>query len=118
MLRSLDEASTPADFGDLIRRLAAPAAPTAEPVRPFVASAVELDCVPNDEQPASEERLWVVVHTITNSEMQLIHSRPIRSKKLVLRIDSPSGEIVKVVLHAKNTSIQGDLFETTAQFYR
>ncbi|HVX09708.1 MAG TPA: hypothetical protein VHC22_00765 [Pirellulales bacterium] len=104
----------PVDFGDLITRVAAPAVPSARVCRPVVASATELP----DNGPISNPRLWVILHTITRSTVQLLHSRPLRCDKLSVRIDGPSGEIINVLLAVASTAPRGEIYETTASFYR
>jgi hypothetical protein len=106
--------SVPVDFGDLITRVTPPAVPFARACRPVVASATEL----SDDGPLSNPRLWVILHTITRSTVQLFHSRPLRCDKLAVRIDSPTGEIVNVMLAVASTASRGEIYETTASFYR
>lgn len=100
------------DFGDLLGRLSAPSEASARQFRPLVASAIEM----NDDGPTLRPRLWVILHSVTNSGMQLIHSQRLRTNKLAVRIESPTGEVVQVLLSVASTDPRGELYETTAQF--
>lgn len=81
--------------------------------KPLVATAVELDA---DSAPL-ESRIWAIVHSITDYQLQFIHGQPIRSERIALRIPSQDGEIVEIVVAASNSQAIGDLFETSARFF-
>jgi hypothetical protein len=100
------------DFGDLLGLLIAPSEPSVRHYKPLVASAMEID----DEGPTLRPRLWVILHSVTNSGLQLIHARHLKTKKLAVRIESPTGEIVQVLLSVMSTDSRGELYETTAEF--
>ena len=80
--------------------------------KPLVASAVEID----GECALPESHIWAIVHSITDCQLQFIHGQPIRTEKVALRIPSPGGEIVEVVVAASSSHAIGDLFETSARF--
>lgn len=106
--------SPPSNFGEVVSRLAPPAVPGASHCRPVVGSVTELA----DGVPVSEPSMWVIMHTITNSAVHLYHPRPLCSRKLAVRIEGPAGEVVQVMLTAVSTTKQGEIYETTANFYR
>jgi len=88
--------------------------PNARQIRPVVASAVEID----GEGPSRDTRSWVILHSITDLGLRLIHARSFRAEKLAVRIESPTGEIVQVLVALTSTAEKGDLYETTACFSR
>lgn len=99
-------------FGDLLARLA-PALPAgAIAMSPIVASAVEL----NSDGTFSDHQMWVVVHTVTDTELRLIHPELFRLPMIAIQFNSRAGEVLRVVLEAGNCSQQGQLFETCARF--
>ncbi|HWB13989.1 MAG TPA: hypothetical protein VG826_32475 [Pirellulales bacterium] len=100
------------DFGDLLCRLSEPSAPSARQLKPLVASAFEID----DDVPTRRPRQWVILHSVTNSGLQIIHSRNLQSKKLAVRIETPTGEIIRVLVFVTSTDPIGELYETTAVF--
>lgn len=102
----------PMTFGELVGRLAPTPPPNAEPMSPIIAASVELNANGN---PAGG-RMWVVVHSVTDAELRLIHPVPIRAPKLAVEIRSPSGEILRVILEVGPARQQGDLFESCARF--
>ena len=81
--------------------------------KPLVATAVELDA----ESDPLESRIWAIVHSITDYQLQFIHGQPIRSQRIALRIPSPAGEIVEIIVAASSSQAIGDLFETSARFF-
>ncbi len=81
--------------------------------KPLLATAVELD----GDSPPLESRIWAIVHSITDYQLQFIHGQPIRSERIALRIPSPAGEIVEIVVAASQSQAFGDLFETSARFF-
>lgn len=81
--------------------------------KPLVATAIELDA---DPVPL-ESRIWAIVHSITDYQLQFIHGQPIRSEKIALRIPSPDGEIVEIIVAASKSQAIGDLYETSARFF-
>jgi hypothetical protein len=100
------------DFGDLLCRLSEPSAPSVRQLKPLVASAFEID----DDGPTGRPRQWVILHSVTSSGLQMIHSRHLQSKKLAVRIESPTGEIIRVLVSVTATDPVGELYETTAVF--
>jgi hypothetical protein len=101
------------DFGDLLSCLATPVEPTTRHLRPFFASAIEVD----EDGQSVEPRIWVILHSITEAGLHLIHSRHLESGKLAVQIESPTGEILHIQLLVTSTDSRGELYESTAQFY-
>jgi len=102
----------PTTFGQLLGRIA-PAAPAgAFECQPVIASAVELE---NGEVPLGRS-MWIVLHSITDAQVRLIHSQPIGAKKLAVRLEAASGEVLRVILETICSRQQGELFETCAGF--
>ncbi|HEX5443515.1 MAG TPA: hypothetical protein VFW87_06790 [Pirellulales bacterium] len=81
--------------------------------KPLVATAVELD----DDCRDPESQIWAIVHSISDYQLQFIHGQPIRGEKIALRIPSPGGEVVEIIVAAASSQSIGDLFETSARFY-
>jgi hypothetical protein len=79
----------PKAFGELIRRLM-PA--DARALSPIVATAWETAGGPGARQP----RFWVVIHSVTDRGMKLLHARPLRPTCLSLRIEVAGGEVLRV----------------------
>lgn len=102
----------PMTFGDLIARVAPAPAVDAVAMSPVIASAVELK---GDGDP-SDRRMWVVIHSVTDAELRLIHPAPIKSAKVAVEISSRTGEVLRVVLEPADSRQQGELFETCARF--
>lgn len=106
--------SRPITFGDLVRRLAPELPDDALCNPPLIASATELER-PRGVRPRG---FWVIVHTVTDDGMKLIHARPIRSKQLSIRIESESGEVLHSLVTLGACQAKGELYETTANFQR
>lgn len=112
----------PETFGELLSRIAPAPPPGAFACQPVIASAVELSGVElgsvelgGDERPLGRP-MWIVVHGITEGDVRLIHSRPIRAKHVRVHFNAPSGEILRIRLKVMTSRQQGDLFETVAGF--
>lgn len=102
----------PITFGELMRRLAPDLPSGTYRCAPIVASAVGID-----EPPGSPCRpFWVVVHSLTDCDVRLLHAAPIRAKHLSVRIEADRGEIVQAILTATCSAPKGELYETTAEF--
>ena len=70
----------PATFGQLLSRLMSPCAMASQHHGPVIASATEV-------APAgtgSESPQWVILHSITDSDVQLIHPRPMAASELAI----------------------------------
>lgn len=102
----------PMTFGDLIARVAPAPAVDAVAMSPIIASAVELR---GDGGP-SDRRMWVVIHSVTDAELRLIHPGPFQSSKISVEISSHAGEILRVVLEPAGSRQTGELFDTCARF--
>ncbi|HEV3339878.1 MAG TPA: hypothetical protein VG125_05965 [Pirellulales bacterium] len=100
------------DFGDLLCRLSEPGEPCARNLKPLVASAFEI----GDEGSTGRPRQWVILHSVTSSGLQIIHSQHLQSKKLAVRIESPTGEVIRVLVSVTSTDSRGELYETSAVF--
>lgn len=99
---------------ELMNRLT-PATPDAVFIsKPLVATAIEL----GDENALPESRLWAIVHSITDYQLQFIHGQPIRAEKIALRISSGGGEVVEIVVATSGSQPIGDLYETSARFFQ
>jgi hypothetical protein len=59
---------------------------------------------------------WVILHSITDSDLRLIHSRPLAGRELAVEISGSSGEFLRVILTMEGSEQKGELYETTAQF--
>jgi hypothetical protein len=99
-------------FGDLIARVAPAPAVDAVAMSPIIASAIEL----KGESGPSDRRMWVVIHSVTDNELRLIHPSPFQSPNVAVEINSPTGEILRVVLEPAGSRKEGELFETCARF--
>jgi hypothetical protein len=106
--------SRPITFGDLIRRLAPESPDDASGNPPLVASAVELD----RPQGPRGRAFWVILHSVTDHDMKLLHARPMRAANLSIRIQAESGEVVRTLVTVAESHPKGDLYETTASFQR
>lgn len=102
----------PTTFGQLLFRLASPRAAAAQHHGPVIASATEVA----PAAAAGGSPLWVILHSITDSEVRLIHSRPVATNELAVQIRGESGEILSVVLAMASSQKMGELYESTAQF--
>ena len=101
----------PHTFGQLLRRLASPAVGTQTP-GPFIASAAEVKAIATEEVSP----LWVILHSITDSDVRLIHLRPLAPGKFTVQIPVESGEVLSVMLTMADSRRNGELYESTAQF--
>jgi len=101
----------PKTFGQLLLRLTSPSRAAIRNQGPVIASATELAGGAENSSPS-----WVILHSITDSELRLIHSHPLESGKLAVRIAAAGGEILRVVLSTAGSEQKGELYETTAQF--
>lgn len=97
----------------MLKRLQSFAAETPDEGRPFVASLRELD----HGHAVAKQRQWVVLHDITTSDVQLIHWKPISSRKLAVRIEFSPNEALEVIVSAVNSRRCGALYGTSASFY-
>lgn len=102
----------PTTFGQLLRRLTSPPAASTQNHGPFIASATEV------ASTAAEgiSPLWVILHSITDCDVRLIHSRPLAGPELALHIPVTSGEILRVLLTMADSQKNGELYESTAHF--
>ena len=104
----------PTTFGALMRRLT-PELPTGTyRCPPIVASAVEIDEPPDMQR----EPFWVVIHSLTDRDVRLLHAAPVRAKYLSVTIEADRGEVVQAIVTAIGSGPKGDLYETTAEFQR
>lgn len=102
----------PPTFGQLLLRLTSDPPATSQCQGPFIASAMEANApCPEDASP-----LWVILHSITECDMRLIHSRPLAGGQLMVRIPIESGEVLNVRLTTGDSEKRGDLYESVAQF--
>lgn len=102
----------PTTFGQLLHRLTSTKAAAAQVYGPVIASATE-----EAPSPAGEGApRWVILHSITDDGLRLIHPRPLASPEFTVQIPVESGEILSVVLIAVGSQQKGELYETTAQF--
>lgn len=60
---------------------------------------------------------WVVLHRITGRDMELIHWKPIASKRLALRIELSRNETLEIIVATRCSERCGSLYGTSAQFY-
>jgi hypothetical protein len=81
--------------------------------RPVVASLRELD----ESQGLTETRQWAVLHTVTESGLQLIHWKPIRSPQLTVRIEFPRNETLEILVAIESSESYGSLYGTAARFH-
>lgn len=102
----------PATFGQLLRRIATPRTAEAQYEGHFIASISEVAGASGNKKSPS----WVILHSITDSGLQLIHPRPLPADELAVQIPVVSGEIVRVTLVMAGTQRNGELYESTAQF--
>ncbi|HUY91155.1 MAG TPA: hypothetical protein VMV10_20620 [Pirellulales bacterium] len=78
----------------------------------MIATATEV-AAPSD---ADKSPLWVILHSITDSDVRLIHPRPVAASELAIQIQGDSGEILRVTLAMAGSQKMGELYESTAQF--
>ena len=104
----------PTTFGELLRRLTPDLPSGTYRCPPIVASAVVID----DSAECQSQPFWVVVHSLTDCDMRLLHAAPIRAKHLSVRIEAGRGETVQAILTATCSAPKGELYETTAEFQR
>jgi hypothetical protein len=102
----------PTTFGQLLRRLASTEAAAAYDFGPVIASAREE--APSPAGGSSPR--WVILHSITDYELRLIHPRPLAAPQFTVQIAVESGEVLSVVLTAVGSEQKGELYESTAQF--
>lgn len=107
-----DFVNRPSTFTDLFDLLAG-AKNAAASGQPLVASACELD----GDQISEEAPQWVVMHDITESDIRLIHWKPLGSERLAVRVALPSGEIIHAVVARVDTQQHGPLYGTLARFF-
>lgn len=102
----------PATFGQLLNRITAPHTADVQHGGPFIASATEGAANSGE----NKSPLWVILHSITDSDLRLIHSCPLTAAELTVEIPVESGEIVRVTLAMADSQKNGALYESTAQF--
>lgn len=102
----------PSTFGQLLQRLASANPGGVQNQGPYIASAKEVAATSAED----DSSLWVILHSITDSEVRLIHSRPLSAGGLAVQIPVESGEILRVVLTTVGSEQKGELYESTAQF--
>ncbi|HVX16272.1 MAG TPA: hypothetical protein VHC22_34115 [Pirellulales bacterium] len=104
----------PTSFVELIRRLAPDVPEDTCGCPPLVASAIEMQAATGKRQ----RPFWVIVHSLTDHGLRLLHARPLHSTGLCLRIQTKDGAVVQAMLVAKESHPNGPLFETSAEFHR
>jgi hypothetical protein len=97
-------------FTQLIERIVGPFPPPTQFHGPLIASATE------GANPIGSSPLWVILHSITDSDLRLIHPRPLVGDELAVQISLHSGEILRVTLSTADSKRNGELYETTARF--
>lgn len=102
----------PKTFADLIRRFVPDLPDDAYPICPLAATALEMDATLVGKQKA----FWVVVHSVTDRGVKLLHAKPVRGSCLSLRIQVEGGEVVQAMLAVAGSRSQGPLYETQAEF--
>lgn len=102
----------PTTFGQLLCRLISPRAAAFQHHGPVIASATEVA----PTTAVSESPQWVILHSITDSEVQLIHPRPVAASELAVQIRGAGGEILSVVLAMADSQKTGELYESKALF--
>lgn len=102
----------PITLGQLLRRLASPPSASESYDRPFIASATEIAANASDDNPAQ----WVILHSVTDCDVRLIHSRPLAGGELAVQIPAPSGEILRVRVATADSEKKGELYESKGQF--
>jgi len=104
----------PNTFGDLLSRLAPP--PRA-PVRcwgPLIAMAV-----PHNGRLKPETKpLWVILHSISDWGVRLIHAQPLGDLQVDVEIKAADGEVLRFTLSLGRSQKIGDLYETSAEVVR
>ncbi|HVA48497.1 MAG TPA: hypothetical protein VNH11_19185 [Pirellulales bacterium] len=109
----------PTTFGELIHRLA-----TAEPgdvyrISPIVATAVEWDSAEEDAAADGQQQpFWVVMHSVSDDGVRLLHAGPLRANQVSIRIQAESGEVVRAIFAVAASQPKGEIYETLAQFHR
>jgi hypothetical protein len=79
----------------------------------MVATAMELRPGANRQQQA----FWVVLHTVTDRGMKLLHANPLRAEYVSLRVQADGGEALQAMLNvAAGSRPNGPLYETQAEF--
>lgn len=101
----------PTKFGQLLHRLAPPRSAASQNCGAFIASATEVAPAP----AASKAPLWVVLHSINDLEVRLIHPRPVTASELAVQIRADGGEILRFTLSMAESQKRGELYESTAQ---
>lgn len=107
-----DSVNRPTTFTDLFDLLVGSKNAAADG-QPLVASACEFD----GDQLSEDARQWVVMHDITDSDIRLIHWKPLGSERLAVRVALPSGEIIQAVVARVNTQQHGPVYGTLARFF-
>jgi hypothetical protein len=102
----------PTTFGQLLRRLSSPNPGIVQNQGPLIASAKEIA----EASQGDDACLWVILHSITDSDVRLIHSRPLSAREIAVQIPVPSGEVLSVMLTTADSEKKGDLYESTGQF--
>ena len=101
----------PRTLDDLIGRIAPAALDDVYNLAPIVATAAEAGAA-----SSTQRRFWVVVHSVTDRGLKLLHARPIRANCILLRIEAEGGEVVQTMLVVSGSHPNGQLYETEAQF--
>jgi len=99
-------------FKQLIDRIVAPLPPPMQIHGTLITSATEGADAIGSSPP------WVILHSITDDDLRLIHPRPLVGDELAVQIPLDSGEILRVLLTPAGSERQGELYETTAQFLK
>lgn len=102
----------PTTFGELIARFLPEPPADAYRLAPVVGSAVEMA----PENGGKSPRFWVLIHSVTDSGVVLLHQHRLRSRTISVRLAADSGEAVQALLAVSGSQPRGELFETTAQF--
>lgn len=104
----------PQTFGELICRVAPALPDDAYRCPPIVATALET----TDGRGGKRRPFWVLIHSITDRGMKLLHSQPLGRCCLSLCIEGDGTEVVQVLLVAGGSRPNGKLHETQAEFQR
>jgi hypothetical protein len=100
----------PSTFGELLQRLAPPPLCETRCWGPIVASLR----IHNAQASQDATRIWVILHSTSDWETQLIHPQPLRDRQYEVEIVASEGEVLRFVLDVGYSTRLGDLYQSSA----
>ena len=104
----------PNTFGDLLSRLAPLPRATVRCWGPLIATALPR----NGRSTPENKPLWVILHSISDWSVRLIHAQPLGDLQVDVEIKVADGEMLRFTLSLDRSQKIGELYETSAEVVR